>query len=72
MTYGMTLDEKLELSEAEKGFRLRQKFMTEISMYVILMISGIILAMNHIMSVNRKREYYIQKYDQLIKDSNAK
>ena len=51
MSCNMTTEQKIELSEAEKGFRLRQKFMAEISLYVIAMILAIILAMNHIMSV---------------------
>eukprot|EP00356_Strombidium_inclinatum_P008928 CAMPEP_0170484874 /NCGR_PEP_ID=MMETSP0208-20121228/4249_1 /TAXON_ID=197538 /ORGANISM="Strombidium inclinatum, Strain S3" /LENGTH=141 /DNA_ID=CAMNT_0010758329 /DNA_START=1 /DNA_END=423 /DNA_ORIENTATION=- len=55
LTSGVDSDEKLSLSIEEKAFRYRQKFMSEITMFILVLILSVVLTMNHSMSVNRKK-----------------
>ena len=67
--------EKLELSAQEKGFRYRQKFFSEITLFVLIMQASVFFALNHSFSVNRKRSEYSAKHKELMsqkKDEKAK
>ena len=59
-------EDRLHLSAEERGFRYRQKFMTEISIYVCTLILSVFLTLNHLMSVNRKRKHYKEEYEKLM------
>ena len=58
MSQSMDKEDKLHLSSSEKSFRYRTKFGTEITLYVLIMICSVFLALNHMMSVNRKAKHY--------------
>ena len=63
------------MSAEERGFRYRQKFMTEISIYILIMISTVLMTLNHMMSVNRKYRDYSSMYKELMgnqKEQNSK
>ena len=54
----MTQEERLHMNAIEKGFKYKQKFMNEITLYIEVLIFSIFCVFNHTMSVNRKRAYY--------------
>ena len=56
----------------EKSFRYRQKFMTEISLYVLGIIVSVFLTMNHLMSVSRKKGAYTKYYNEEVAKTKAK
>ena len=67
--------EKLQMSAAERSFKLRSKFSTEIVLYCLIMISSVFMALNHMMSVDRKKhdyEFKISKLDPKEKGANEK
>ena len=53
------------MSAAERSFKLRQKFSTEIVIYCLIMISSVFMALNHIMSVDRKKHDYEDKISKI-------
>ena len=71
ISMGIDSDQKLHMSLEERSFRNRQKFMTEISIYILLMISTVLMTMNHMMSVNRKYRMYSDMYKELPSVKNA-
>ena len=65
MSLSVDDEQKMHMSLEERSFTLRQKFMTEISIYILLMMSTVFLTMNHMMSVNRKYRSYKHLYQEL-------
>ena len=61
------MDARLHMTAEEKGFNYRQKFMTEITIYLVTLIGSCFMALNHMMSVNRKRRHYSEEYANLMK-----
>ena len=51
------------MSAAERSFKVRQKFSTEIILYSLVMISSVFMSLNHMMSVDRKKNDFEEKID---------
>ena len=64
---GQTIDseQRLELSLLEKSFRHRQKFLTEITLFALILITSVWFTMNILMNVNRKRDGFKKQIKEL-------
>ena len=60
------------MSAAERSFKVRQKFSTEIILYSLVMISSVFMSLNHMMSVDRKKNDFEEKIEKLSQADKSK
>ena len=61
MGLSISAEERLSMTVEEKAFRFRQKFTTEVGLYSLVLSLSCVLALNHVMSVNRKQQEFEDK-----------